>query len=286
MRLMEAIVDANQRAVRGDANAGLHVGDFAGALPLVALTCIDPRLNPLLPGALGLPEEQFIWLRNAGNIITSPMSSTLRSLALACAIKGGREIAIIGHSDCKVRQTSVLELTNRFSELGVPRAQLPDNLNEFFGLFASERQNVLRGAEFVRSSPLIGPKVPVHGLLLDLQTGALEWLVNGYEALDTIASQFVSAIRESAPARSIGSVDSLADFTPTEMQTPQSPIGDLALEAKQWLSEVHTSPSAPPPVKVAIRPPPMAPKYGQPKPKPAPPPLGGKLVQPWRHGSK
>ena len=29
----------------------------------------------------------------------------MRSIALACAIKGGREIAIIGHTDCKVAQT-------------------------------------------------------------------------------------------------------------------------------------------------------------------------------------
>ena len=188
-RLMEAIVDANLRAVRGDANASLTVGEHTDALPLVALTCVDPRLNGLLPGALGLPAEQFIWLRNAGNIITSAMSSTMRSLALACAIKGGREIAIIGHSDCKVRQTSMLELLDGFGALGVQRAQMPDDLHEFFGLFASERQNVMRGVEFIRSSPLIGAKVPVHGLLIDVQTGALEWLVNGYHALDTIGSQ-------------------------------------------------------------------------------------------------
>jgi len=29
---------------------------------------------------------------------------------------------------------------------------LPENLNEFFGLFASERQNVLRAVETVRRS--------------------------------------------------------------------------------------------------------------------------------------
>jgi len=70
-----------------------------------------------------------------------------RTLALACAVKGGKEIAIIGHTDCKVRQTSVLQLTDRFRDLGIKREQLPENLNEFFGLFASERQT-----SFVASS--------------------------------------------------------------------------------------------------------------------------------------
>src|SRR5213594_4513833 len=154
MRLLEAILDANHRAADGDANAGLHPSEFADSLPLVALTCIDPRLNPLIPEVLGVPEEKFIWLRNAGNIITGPASSTMRSLALACAVKGGKEIAIIGHTDCLVGKTSALQLTERFSALGISRSKMPDNLQEFFGMFASERQNVIRGVDFARQSPI------------------------------------------------------------------------------------------------------------------------------------
>jgi carbonic anhydrase len=89
-------------------------------------------------------------LRNAGNIIFDPMSSMTRTLALACAVKGGREIAIIGHTDCRVRATSVNDLIERFRALGVDRFKLPDNLVEFFGLFASERQNVINAVTFVR----------------------------------------------------------------------------------------------------------------------------------------
>src|SRR6266571_3438406 len=174
MRLLEAIVDANHRALAGDANAGLHPAEFAEELPLVALTCIDVRLNALLPQVLGVPQEQFIWLRNAGNIITGPQSSTMRSLALACAVKGGKEIVIIGHTDCQVGKTTAMQLIDRFRALGIERHVLPDNLNEFFGIFGSDRQNVLKAVEIARSSPLIGPKVPVHGLLVDIETGRLE----------------------------------------------------------------------------------------------------------------
>jgi carbonic anhydrase len=78
-RLFEAILDANHRALAGDAEAGLHPAEFEDELPLVALTCVDARLNKLLPQVLGVPPEQFIWLRNAGNIISGPMSSTMRS---------------------------------------------------------------------------------------------------------------------------------------------------------------------------------------------------------------
>ena len=183
MRLFDAIVPWNHRAASTDGAPPLDLELFADELPVIALTCIDPRLNPIFPTAMGLLDEQFIWLRNAGNVITSTTSSTMRSLALACAVKGGRSIAIIGHTDCGVRKTGMAELTDRFRALGVPRERLPDDLVGFFGMFASERQNVIRGVEFARASPLIGPRIAVHGLLIDIETGRLEWVVNGYETL-------------------------------------------------------------------------------------------------------
>src|SRR6267378_2961844 len=176
MRLLEAIIDANHRALAGDTNAGLHPSEFADELPLVALTCIDVRLNSILPQVLGVPQEQFIWLRNAGNIITGPQSSTMRSLSLACAVKGGKEIAIIGHTDCQVGHTTTMQLLEKLEGLGVKRSLLPENLVEFFGTFGSERQNVIKACEIARSSPLVGPKVPVHGFIVDLGNGRLEWV--------------------------------------------------------------------------------------------------------------
>src|SRR5512140_2874824 len=164
MRLMEAVIDANHRAVAGDSEAGLHPVEFENELPLVALTCIDARLNALFPQVLGVPPENFVWLRNAGNIITGPMSSTMRSLALACAVKGGREILIIGHTDCQVGKLSTMDLLERFKRMGVERHAMPDNISQFFGIFSSPRANVIQSTTIARSSPLIGPQVPIHGV--------------------------------------------------------------------------------------------------------------------------
>jgi len=223
MRLLEAIVDANQRAT-SPAEVQFDSSSFGGNLPIIALTCIDPRLNRLFPRALGVPEDQFIWLRNAGNIIFDPLSSMTRTLALAAAIKGGKEIAIIGHTDCKVGKTSVMDLTDRFKSLGIDRSRLPENLNEFFGLFASERQNVMRGTGFVRQSPLIGAKVPVHGLMIDVNTGRLEWVVNGYENFATSTSPVATA----TPAPSSGSNSiSLPDFKMGDLKFPDTQIGEV-----------------------------------------------------------
>ena len=267
MRLFEAILDANHRAAEGDKSAAVHVADFADALPVIALTCIDPRLNPLMPGVLGLPEEQFIWLRNAGNIITGPLSSTMRSLSMACAIKGGKEIAIIGHSDCLVGKTTAMQLLDRLAALGVDRSRLPENLVEYFGLFGTERQNVIKAVDFVRASPLIGAKVPVHGLLIDLKTGKLEWLVNGYQHFQTTAvpeSRAGKALQQADDA--LHTLGQIGNIAVGELKFPETKIGELVQTAHDWVHKaeqaaavVETKPGHTSAAKPAVPLPPAAP---------------------------
>jgi carbonic anhydrase len=250
MRLFEAIIDANHRAVAGDQSAGVHPTEFASELPVVALTCIDVRLNPLLPEVLGVPKEQFIWLRNAGNIITGPLSSTMRSLALACVVKGGKEIAVIGHTDCQVGKTTTTELIDRFQALGVARHLLPANVNEFFVMFASERSNVMKAVDTVRHSPLIGPKIPVHGLLVDIETGKVEWLVNGYQTLDTMGARLNEAA--TSAGHTLDAMKSLTDFEIGGIKFPETKIGDTITQAEDWLSgKVHELQTGPPPATPA-----------------------------------
>lgn len=262
MRLFEAIVDANHRALAGDASAGLHPADFADELPVIALTCIDPRLNPLFPEVLGLPKDQFIWLRNAGNIVTGPLSSTMRSLALACAVKGGKEIAIIGHNDCQVCKTSTAQLTDAFAALGINRAGLPPNLTEFFGLFASERQNVLKAIEFVRHSPIIGSKIAVHGLMVDIQSGKLEWVSNGYQTVGVTES--LKAEGAKLMDETFDALKSLPGLHIGGMKFPETKIGELATDARNWLSQEIRQISLQPPLQPAPEPP---------KQPPFPPPV-------------
>ena len=188
------------------------------------------------------------------NIITGTLSSTMRSLALACAVKGGREIAIIGHTDCHVAKTTTSVLLDQLKALGVERSRLPENLNEFFGTFGSERQNVIKACAFTRQSPLIGPKIPVHGLLVDIETGKLEWIVNGYE---TLAVQTAPTI----PKMNFTALGAFKDFEMGEMKFPEMKIGDAASSVKPIRVEVQPAPvaattaSVPPPLKKSPLPP-------------------------------
>ena len=164
----------------------------------------------------------------------------MRSLALACAVKGGKEIAIIGHTDCQVGKTTTMELIDRFRALGVERHLLPANVNEFFGMFASERANVIKAVDIVRQSPLIGPKIPVHGLLVDIETGKVEWLVNGYQTLDTMGTRLNEVV--ASAGHTLDALKSLTDFEIGGIKFPETKIGETVTKAEDWLSgKVHAT---------------------------------------------
>jgi carbonic anhydrase len=244
MRLVEQIIAANHRAAAGDNSAGLRWAEFEESLPLVALTCIDPRLNSLFPGVLGLPPEKFIWLRNAGNIITGPQSSTMRSLALACAIKQGKEVVIIGHTDCQVGKATMMQLLEHFKKNGINRHALPENLVEFFGLFASERQNVYKGVEFARSSALLPAGVPVHGMMIDSDTGKLDLVVNGYESIGLTGR--VDMVKDAA-TNTLGAAKAFVEVAIEQSKFVESEIGGIGDALREKLRAAAARPAIPVP---------------------------------------
>ncbi len=270
MRLLDAILDANQRRLAGDRSA-MVAAEQSSALPLAALTCIDARLNRLVPEMLGVPEEQFIWLRNAGNIITGSMSSTMRSLALACAVKGAKEIAVIGHTDCQVCKTTMLQLLDRLGALGVDRHKLPENLVEYFGLFSSERQNVMRGVELVRASPLVGAKIPVHGLLIDITSGRIESVVNGYQAPQAVIVPGKAGELFGKAEQSLDRLARIGHFAAEELKLPTGKIGEVVSVAQEWLHKAEQVAAA----ANAAKPAPASST-----PAASPPPLAGKPAEP------
>jgi carbonic anhydrase len=130
-------------------------------------------------------------------------------------------------------------------------------------MFSSDRQNVIKSCGFARQSPLIGPKVPVHGLLVDIETGKLEWLVNGYQNWETMSSQWNDVVKSGA--HTVDMMKSLTDFNIGEMKFPDTKIGETVTKAEDWLGkkmepmEIKSSPAAQPPPPVAPPEPPRIP---------------------------
>ncbi|MCX7872659.1 MAG: hypothetical protein N2487_05180 [Verrucomicrobiae bacterium] len=55
MRLIEAIIKANREAPTPVKSLNIEIGQYGDELPIVVLTCIDPRLNKFFPDVLGVP---------------------------------------------------------------------------------------------------------------------------------------------------------------------------------------------------------------------------------------
>jgi carbonic anhydrase len=132
-----------------------------------------------------------------------------------------------------------MQLLEKLRAIGVERHMLPDNLTEFFGMFGSDRQNVIKAADIARQSPLIGPKIPIHGLLVDIETGKLDWLVNGYQAAETMTTRWNEFVQSAG--QTVDKLKSLSDFNIGEMKFPETKIGETVTNAENWLSQkVHT----------------------------------------------
>ena len=136
---------------------------------------------------------------------------------------------------------------------------------EYFGLFGTERQNILRGVELIRASPLIGAKVPVHGLLIDVQTGRLEWVANGYQALENVTAGKVGELFKRAD-HVLDAFAKIGDAATEDLQLPVTKIGAAIGAAHEWLNKAEV-------VSQTVRE-----KFGQ---KPAvPPPLPNAPARP------
>ncbi len=95
------------------------------------------------------------------------------------------------------------------------------------------------GAEIVRQSPLISSQIPVHGLLVDTNTGKVEWLVNGYQSLETMGARWNEVVKSAGHA--IDALKSLNDFDIGEMKFPETKIGELVTQGENWVSQkVHS----------------------------------------------
>ena len=104
----------------------------------------------------------------------------------------------------------------------------------------SERQNIIKACDFARNSPLIGPKIPVHGLLLDIGTGQLDWVVNGYETwqrqVPSVKAAFGSMI--SAATEEIGAGAMSGGFNFGEMKFPEMKIGETTTKIGETAAKI------------------------------------------------
>ena len=82
--------------------------------------------------------------------------------------------------------------------------------------------------------------------------------MNGYQALDNVASRFASAVQREASTPPVASAEAFTEFALGEMKFPDTKIGDQHVEPNRWLSEVQMPQPPPAEVTATTKPPPMA----------------------------
>jgi carbonic anhydrase len=153
---------------------------------LVVLSCMDTRLVELLPRAMGFRNGDVKMVKNAGAIVSHPFGSVMRSILLAIYELNAAEIVVVGHSGCGMTGLSCERVIDKARARGVSEDVLATlghagiNLKQWLTGFDSVEAGVRESVGVIRNHPLLPRDVPVHGLMMDSESGGLKPIVDGY----------------------------------------------------------------------------------------------------------
>lgn len=152
---------------------------------IVVLTCMDTRLVELLPKSMNLRNGDIKIVKSAGAIVNHPFGGIMRSLLVAIYELKAEEVFIIGHYDCGMSAIDSNVMINHMLERGIKQETIDIinyarvDLKEWLRGFGDIKTSVLKSVDLVRSHPLIPEGIPVHGLIINPETGKLDLVSDG-----------------------------------------------------------------------------------------------------------
>ncbi|MCK1997643.1 carbonic anhydrase [Psychrobacillus psychrodurans] len=152
---------------------------------IVILTCMDTRLTEMLPKSMNFKNGDVKIVKSAGAIINHPFGGIMRSLIVAVYELQADEIYVIGHHDCGMSAIQTGKIMDKMITRGVDPRVLDIlnnsgvNLEKWLEGFSNVESSVLHSVEMIRNHPLMLPEIPVHGLIIDPETGRLDLLTDG-----------------------------------------------------------------------------------------------------------
>ncbi|GAB6990132.1 beta-class carbonic anhydrase [Paenibacillus pini] len=154
---------------------------------LVVITCMDTRLVELLPKAMNFKNGDVKIIKNAGAIISQPFGSVMRSVLVAIYELNADEVVVVGHLDCGMAALNADHMIGEIRKRGISEEVLSTlehsgiNLNNWLRGFDNVKEGVIGTVNLIKNHPLLPSSIPVHGLVIDPNTGALELAVEGYD---------------------------------------------------------------------------------------------------------
>jgi carbonic anhydrase len=155
---------------------------------MVILTCMDARLTELLPKAMNLRNGDAKIIKNAGAVVSHPFGSIMRSIIVAVYQLDAEEIFVIGHYECGMTGLNPETVVSKAVERGVSNDTIETlqhagiDLNRWLTGFDYVHDSVIGSVDVIRNHPLLPKNLPVHGLIINPETGKLDLVVDGYKS--------------------------------------------------------------------------------------------------------
>ncbi|TXK76783.1 carbonic anhydrase [Paenibacillus sp. N3.4] len=153
---------------------------------VAVLTCMDTRLSELLPKAMGFKNGDAKFIKNAGAILTQPFGSAMRSILVAVYELETREVIVIGHYGCGMTEIDPKGMVSKFTEHGIDPLVIETlensgiRMDRFLRGFDCAEEGVMHSVKMIRRHPLFPQAIPVHGFVMDPETGAIDVIVEDY----------------------------------------------------------------------------------------------------------
>lgn len=186
MNLLQEILKHNREFINNTSSKEAAINTGVSKVPtreIAILTCMDTRLVNFMEGALGIERGHAKILKNAGNCVTGPFDSVVRSLLVCIYELGVSEIFVIGHYECGMAKTTSKSLTERMLERGISQEailMIDHELKHWADGFSHPVENVEETVAHLRMNPLIPKDVAIHGLMIHPHTGEIDVIVDGY----------------------------------------------------------------------------------------------------------
>ncbi|MBZ0155408.1 MAG: 4Fe-4S dicluster domain-containing protein [Alphaproteobacteria bacterium] len=135
---------------------------------IAIMLCMDCRLN--IEEILQQNRDNAYILRNAGLLIDN---SELRSLAFSSELFKVREILLVGHRDCRIREANIRVMADELEKKLCHADGSTDrkSLKALLKSFRDPEANVRKQAEVIRRSGLFPEDLPISGVMYEEFTG-------------------------------------------------------------------------------------------------------------------
>lgn len=186
MTLLETILEANSDFIKQTPKLSQEDISKYPKQKLAVVTCMDTRLVSLKEDALGLNRGDVKVIKNAGNSVIGNFGETIRSLVIAIFSLYVEEIIILGHNDCGVAQANSDDIIKKMLERNISEDAIKfieDEMKQWLDNYKNPVQNIIDVVDKIYNNPLIPKDIPIHGLLINHNTGKLNVIVDGYNKI-------------------------------------------------------------------------------------------------------